>query len=218
MGQMSVSATFLSPDQWQAMDARIKRVDEDRWLSSRYAPESERRRLIALYAFVYELARVRNVVSEPGLGAIRFQWWREALEEIGEGKVRQHDVVLAIAAQVAEKNLTVSALGLLIDRHEAAFLSHDRSQEPEDMLITLAVQCLGVGATVDGALTDVAMEWAALRRSDPHSESAPWQMVASSARPAVAHLRLRHLWQQNPNPSALKLRLSILTAMLTGRV
>ena len=80
------------------LDKRLQREDEDRWLSSRYAPLEARQKLVALYAFNLELAKVRTIVSEPGLGAIRFQWWRDALEEIAENKPpRKHDVVLSVA-------------------------------------------------------------------------------------------------------------------------
>ena len=83
---MSNETSPLSKRQWKAIDARVKRVDEDRWISSRFAPEIYRNSLIALYALAYELARVRLAVTEETLGAIRFQWWRDALTEIAEQK------------------------------------------------------------------------------------------------------------------------------------
>ena len=74
MGCMSNQTSPLSKSQWAAIDKRILRADEDRWISSRYANDDQRQALTALYALAYELARVRLVVSDEGLGLNRFQW------------------------------------------------------------------------------------------------------------------------------------------------
>ncbi len=76
----------------------LRRGDEDRWLASQYAAGPVRHALHALYAFQIELRRIPSAVSEPPLGEIRLQWWREALEEIRAGKPpRSHPVVEAMA-------------------------------------------------------------------------------------------------------------------------
>jgi phytoene synthase len=61
------------------LDALVRRVDEDRWLASRFADRAQRARLIALYALNYEIARIAETVRGPALGDIRFAWWQEAL-------------------------------------------------------------------------------------------------------------------------------------------
>lgn len=77
----------------------IARSDEDLFLSLRYALPTDRPRLAALFAFQVELRRIPLMVSEPPLGEIRLQWWREALDEIvAGGPVRGHPVVEALAA------------------------------------------------------------------------------------------------------------------------
>jgi len=69
-----------------ALDALMRRVDEDRWLAARFAPAPARTRLIALYALNYEIARTAEAVSQPTLGDIRLAWLREAIEEVHAGK------------------------------------------------------------------------------------------------------------------------------------
>ena len=222
MGQMTVSATFLGPDQWEAMDARIKRVDEDRWLSSRYAPESERRKLIALYAFVYELARVRTVVSEPGLGAIRFQWWRDALDEIAKGRApRQHDVVRAIAQVM----LPLERLGQLIDGYETAFEAEDRSIEPEGRVMLLACEQLNpeeADAWKEPAQRLGTIFAMARRLPLDHGHDVPPLErfhIPSILRPAAAHCVLARAYiAGKKEPSALKKRWRVLRTVMTGRV
>ncbi|MEM8616340.1 MAG: squalene/phytoene synthase family protein [Pseudomonadota bacterium] len=228
---MTIPASPLPIQTWKQLDERIRRVDEARWLSSRYAPLPQRNGLIALYAFNYELARVRLVVSEPALGAIRFQWWRDALEDLATGQIRQHEVVEALNEAMQTGPLERRSLEGLIDGHEAAFEAEDRGLEPEAALMHTAASVLspsphGWHASID----TLAPAWAALRRRDaaynnPAADaSAP--PAPSAIRPAIAHLRLRHAFARQLDAAAsgpaklspFAMRLSILRAMLTGRV
>lgn len=68
------------------LDALVRRVDEDRWLASRFAAPDARVRLISLYAANYEIARTAESVREPALGAIRLRWWSDALGALVEGR------------------------------------------------------------------------------------------------------------------------------------
>lgn len=85
------------------LDALVRRVDEDRWLASRFAPAPVRERLIAIYALNYEIARTAEVVKEPAIGVIRLAWWREAIGELHDGEpARAHPVLQAYAAVAGE--------------------------------------------------------------------------------------------------------------------
>lgn len=75
-----------------------RRHDPDRWLTALFAPDAKRPALLALYAFNLEIARTAEQVSEPMLGAIRLQWWRETLDGIRAGKPRRHPVAEALHA------------------------------------------------------------------------------------------------------------------------
>jgi phytoene synthase len=54
----------------------VRRHDRDRYMTALFAPAARREALFALYAFNYEIARVREAVTQPTLGQIRLQWWR----------------------------------------------------------------------------------------------------------------------------------------------
>ncbi|NHK27475.1 squalene/phytoene synthase family protein [Parvularcula flava] len=88
------------------------RASPDLVLSAQFAPADERDRLMALYAFAAEIHRIPATVSEPPLGAIRQQWWREALEEIfSGGAVRVHPVAEALSVVLSDgRNCGVRAL------------------------------------------------------------------------------------------------------------
>ena len=81
------------------LEARVRRVDPDRWLASRLIADPARRRtVIALYALNDELARVGETVTNPLAGEIRLAWWRERLEGIAAGaEPPAQPVLLALA-------------------------------------------------------------------------------------------------------------------------
>jgi phytoene synthase len=64
---------------------QVRRLDTDRFLCTLFAARSRREALFALYAFNLEVARIRELVSEPLLGAMRLQWWRDTIEGIYSG-------------------------------------------------------------------------------------------------------------------------------------
>jgi phytoene synthase len=90
----------------------LRRDDRDRWLASLFAPPELRPHIHALYAFSLEIARVHEIVSEPLLGEIRFQWWRDALEEAGEAKA--NPVAAALLDTIARFDLPKAPLRELI--------------------------------------------------------------------------------------------------------
>ncbi len=136
----------------------VKRYDRDRWFCSLFAVESQREDLFALYALNVELAGVADKVSEPMLGDIRLQWWREAIEGVFSGSPRQHDVVLALAAGIERHDLDRTLFDRLIDARARDLdktppadleAMEDHARETAAPLVRLALQVLGVRS--DGA-------------------------------------------------------------------
>ncbi len=93
----------------------VRRLDKDRFLTALFAPEPGRARLMALYAFNLEVARTREQVSEPMIGEIRLQWWRDALDAIYKGSPPEHEVAQALARAIGEAQLERGVLDRLID-------------------------------------------------------------------------------------------------------
>ena len=76
----------------------VEKGDPDRFLAAMAAPVEARRVLFPLYAFNVEVTRAPWVTEEPMIAEMRLQWWRDALEEIAEGRpVRKHEVTTALA-------------------------------------------------------------------------------------------------------------------------
>ncbi len=86
------------------LDRHVARADPDRRMAALFAPAETRARLIALYAFNDQIARVRDKVSEPMLGDLRLAWWREAVDEIYDPArpVRAHEAAVALDAALRE--------------------------------------------------------------------------------------------------------------------
>ena len=100
------------------LDRHVRRVDPDRWLSTRLiADPAARTEVLALYALDDELAKIAPAVSQPMLGEIRLQWWREALARAAQGGAAEHPVVEALAPALAAGRLALGPLDALIDAH-----------------------------------------------------------------------------------------------------
>jgi phytoene synthase len=95
--------------------AMVRQGDPDRWLASLFVPEAARPHVHAILAFNLEIARVREVVSEPMLGEIRLQWQRDALENPDNGDVRANPVAAALLDAIARFDLPKETFIELID-------------------------------------------------------------------------------------------------------
>lgn len=103
-----------------ALDAEVRRVDEDRWLASRFAPAPGREALTAIYAFNHEVARTAEVVTQAAIGDIRLAWWRDAIAEIYDGGVlRAHPVVTLLAKAIRAHDLPRAPFDALIEARHA---------------------------------------------------------------------------------------------------
>jgi len=92
--------------------------DFDRALAASFAPRKARADLLALCAFNVELARIAEQVGEAQLGAIRLQWWREAIARSLKGEAVGHPVADAFGATARARALPVATIAALIDARQ----------------------------------------------------------------------------------------------------
>ena len=93
----------------------VRKWDNDRYLAGVLAPEDKRGRLWALYAFDYEVARIRSTVTDPAIGEIRYQWWHDAVTAIYEKSEAEHPVIVALAEAIEKADLPRHAFINLIE-------------------------------------------------------------------------------------------------------
>jgi phytoene synthase len=130
---MTAAATIPAPRGLSAVGALVRRRDPDRYRTALFAPAERREALFALYAFNTEVARVRDSVTQPMLGQIRLQWWREIVDAAYAGAApRQHEVATPFAAVIGNFRLSRAPIDRLIDARE-----HDLDDTPPATLAAL---------------------------------------------------------------------------------
>lgn len=96
--------------------ALLREHDPDRYWASLFAPAEKRPYLHAIYAFSHEIARVRETVSAPLPGEIRFQWWRDVLDgNNAHGDAASHPVAHALMMTIGRFGLPIQPFHDLID-------------------------------------------------------------------------------------------------------
>ena len=138
---------MLSKDTLKA----LKDADPDRYRSALFADDTQRDDLHLLYAFHYELAKVPELVSEPMIGHIRYQWWRDCIDEIyskGTKPVRKHEVSTPLAELLISKAVPRFWVDRLIDGR-----SRDLDPEPFKSVRQASDYC----AQTSGVLMQIAV-------------------------------------------------------------
>ncbi|WP_421694634.1 phytoene/squalene synthase family protein [Aestuariivirga sp.] len=177
--------------------------DRDRYLSTLFAPDDKREALLALYAFNAEILRVRDVVSDPNIGMIRLQWWRDTIDSLYDGgDGAGHPVAEALARAIKAGQLPKQALVDLITAHEFD-LFHDRMPgileleaymgEAYSRLIMMAAMILDSGAAAKASdcagLAGVAQGLALILGDPQHRE--PFVPKGMDARALREHAQNR---------------------------
>ncbi len=130
-----------------SVGALARAGDYDRYLSAVFAPAARREALFALIAFNHEIARIPEAVSEPMLGRIRLQWWREVLDAVYAGEpARRHEVALPLADAINARGLDRAPFDALLDAREADL----ESDGPADLAALERY-----AATTGGSLTEL---------------------------------------------------------------
>lgn len=157
----------------------VRDSDYDRYLISLFGSRSEA--LWALFAFHYEIAKTRFVVSEPTLGLIRLQWWRDEIAKIYSGQVYAAGEVLnALASVIRAHDLPQEWFEAMLVAREAEL----RDEVPSDVqgalaylemvqspLLRAAVRICGEESEGE-PLAAVALNYGvmdAIRRAEKHS-------------------------------------------------
>src|SRR6185503_2658949 len=120
----------------------VRRLDPHLYIAALFAPEPARTDLFALYAFNLELATVREQVSEPLIGQIRLQWWRDTIADIYRGATRETPVVRALKTAIERHSVPRVLFDGVIDARE-----RDVADQPTN-LADLVAYAEGTGGTL----------------------------------------------------------------------
>jgi NADH dehydrogenase [ubiquinone] 1 alpha subcomplex assembly factor 6 len=172
--------TDLHASAGASLAALVRGHDRDRYQTALFAPAGRREALFVLYAFNYEIARVRESITQPMLGQIRLQWWREVIDAADAGgPARQHEVALPLTAAIREYGLPRAAFDRMIDARETDLADappadlaalENYAEATSAGLVQLALGVLGVGdrgAHAAGRHVGIAYALAGLLRAIP---------------------------------------------------
>ena len=225
------------------LDQLIRRVDPDRWLTSRFiADQGARANVLALYAFDHELARGRRAASTQLLAEIRLTWWREVLDEIfAGGAPRHHPVAEALGEAVRRRGLQRAPLEAMIDGQIEAL---DMADLDQTAALAWADAVQGSAASLAATILDPASPaapaavagraWglALLHRAGRAGAGVVWPLLRNAlgearklaptlsvaALPAALPARLARLELAGRQSGPLAKRLSLIVATATGRL
>lgn len=136
----------------------VRNGDPDRFLAAMAAPPAARRVLFPIYALNVEVARAPWVTAEPMIAEIRLQWWRDALDEIAEGKTpRRHEVVTPLAEVVDGEGARILDRAVGARRWEIARESFAGTEQLLGHLDDQAGSLMWAGARALGAKDEAAV-------------------------------------------------------------
>lgn len=102
-------------DAYRYCEALVRDQDRDRWLANGLLPDEKRRHALAIHAFSYEAARIRETIHEAMPGEIRLQWWVDAIEGEARGDVAGHPVAAALIDTIRRFSLRRSGFVNLLE-------------------------------------------------------------------------------------------------------
>jgi phytoene/squalene synthetase len=103
------------PENAAFLASEAKKYDYDRWLDSLFTPLPSRTDIHALLTFNAEISKVRETVSEALLGDIRFQWWRDALNNMEDAKYKNHPVLQGLRTAISRHVLNIEHFEKIVD-------------------------------------------------------------------------------------------------------
>ncbi|MGH1349752.1 MAG: phytoene/squalene synthase family protein [Methyloligellaceae bacterium] len=116
--------------------SQLKLHSPDFYNSIFFAPADKRKALTALYAFAMELDKIPDSVSEPALGEIRLQWWRDTLEKCIKGDLSGNPLADTLGEVIVAHNLPIVRIQEMIDARSFE-LSDDIFPDDIDLKIYL---------------------------------------------------------------------------------
>lgn len=199
---------------------QVRDFDNDRFLSSLFAGDGVREDLFALYAFNLELSKIRETVSEPMIGRMRLQFWRDAVAGIVAGTPPAHAVAEPLSLCVRRASISAGELMVLIDARETDLddipprdldALEDYAVRTSSSVMAMAVRILGGDPDrLTGVLRNagIAVSLTGLVRAIPYQASTgrvtlPADLCAKAGLdPSQAHQ-----WPQNPDVREITLPL-----------
>ena len=161
---------------------QARQRDYDRYIATLTAPVRLRGYLGVLLAFNDEIARVREIVSEPALGDMRLAWWREAVNDGALGEAKDHPVARALGETIRKHGVDPHYLHALIDARQ-----RDLDDAPFGSVKELEAYAEGSAGNLNLAMLDVLGVADVAAQNAARQSGAAWALIGSLR--ALSHHR-----------------------------
>lgn len=186
----------LSIAAFGSIQAVARRREFERYISALFCSEPLRSDLMVLAAFTGELTAIGQQVSEPGLGSIRLQWWRDGLDSVAEGYMTGVPIADALGLLIKRYPDIFDILRGIIDTHQKDFV--DKPYIDKDALYAHLDASEGAQFLITARLAGIPTSLAS------HSAIAAGRAYGLSR--LLAQLSRCLEWGRNPLPIALLAR------------
>lgn len=125
----------------------LKTKDYDKFLLCKFAPIPLQEACAAIFTFHSDIAEIPTSVSEPMVGKIKIQWWRDVITEIIEQKPRRpHPILLALK----EQKINYAHLLQILDCYEDVLDNKlpQRFEELVEFIKKTEILCLKIVASI----------------------------------------------------------------------
>jgi phytoene synthase len=220
--------------------AAARSGDIDRYLAALLAPRAARPGLIALTAFLGEVARIPALVNEPMMGEMRLQWWRDAIGAEPAGGSSGSPIADALREAIERHRLPEHLFDALLATRSRDLVPHPFNEAQgvdgyldatEGNAFRLAARIIDPGASreADGLLRAAGQAWGRVRllqglplavakgRALPPAEASSGPGAAdwvAAARPLIAGARAWVAETRNVAASNRSINLAILPVAL----
>ena len=134
--------------------SQLKFYDPDRYRAAVFADKVSRENLNIIYGFHYELAKVPEIVSDITIGMLRYQWWRDAIDNIyNNGSIQDHYLLKCLSNVIIQNEIPRYWIDKLIDARQRDFNSTSFSDlnevksycsDTSGTLMKIAVKSIGI--------------------------------------------------------------------------
>jgi phytoene/squalene synthetase len=203
-------------------EALVRTYDKDRYLAALFAPAERRPYLFCLYAFDFEIARVKAAVREPMAGMIRLQWWTEAIGGLRAEEAAASPVMIALQEVAQRSGVSLKPLLAAIEARQGELHGAEPAAANAAIMV-MAAHFLGAGEDNIAAAADSGARALACAPTDPDQARDAYRAFRSQisglpdqAQPAFLSVALVPLLLKSPDAPQWRKQVALLRTAWFG--
>ncbi len=200
----------------------VRTYDKDRYLTALFASAERRPYLFSVYAFDFEITRVKAAIREPMAGMIRLQWWTEAIGGLRTEEAAASPVMIAVQDAARRTEVSLKPLFSAIEARQAE-INGAPATAANAAIMVMAAHLLGADDNNIAAAADSGARALAFARTDPDQARDAYRAFRSQigelpdrALPAVLSVALVPLLLKSPDAPQWRKQIALLRTAWFG--